>query len=157
MAAIGLSLVDLLNKSDKLSFSLSPLFTVIVAFCFSMTIGALWEIFEFIMDQLFWLDMQKDTIVNHISSVTLDPNAENVPYIIKGIENVSINGNSLNLGGYLDIGLIDTMNDLIVNFIGAAIFSVIGYFYLRNQDEKSFVGRLVPKRKKKEKDYWNQV
>lgn len=157
MAAIGLSLVDLLNKSDKLSFSLSPLFTVIVAFCFSMTTGALWEIFEFIMDQLFWLDMQKDTIVNHISSVTLDPNAKNVPFIIKDIETVSVNGISLDLGGYLDIGLLDTMQDLIVNFIGATIFSVIGYFYLRNHDEKSFIGRLVPKRKKKEKDYWNQI
>ena len=45
-AAIGFSLVDLLNRSDRTVFSLSPLFTAIVAFCFSMTIGVVWEFFE---------------------------------------------------------------------------------------------------------------
>ena len=34
---------------------------------------------------------------------------------------------ALNLGGYLDIGIIDTMHDLFVNLIGAVIFSIIGY------------------------------
>ena len=44
-AAIGFSLVDLLNRSEKAVFSLSPLFMAIVAFCFSMTIGVIWEFF----------------------------------------------------------------------------------------------------------------
>ena len=61
-AAIGFSLVDLLNRSDRVKFDLSPLFLSITAFCFSMTIGVLWEFFEFAMDQFFALDMQKDTI-----------------------------------------------------------------------------------------------
>ena len=60
-AAIGFSLVDLLNRSERTVFNLSPIFTAIVAFCFSMTIGVVWEFFEFGMDQLAGFDMQKDT------------------------------------------------------------------------------------------------
>lgn len=155
MAAIGLSMVDLLNKSDKLMFSLSPLFTAIVAFCFSMTIGVLWEVFEFSMDQFFTLDMQKDTIIQQISSVMLDPTGGNTPYVITNIDEIMIQGSELGLGGYLDIGLIDTMYDLIVNFIGALIFSVIGYFYVKNKNENSIAKRLVPRRKSKEQDFYN--
>jgi len=157
MAAIGLSLVNILNQSDKMAFSLSPLFTVIVAFCFSMTIGVIWEIFEFGMDQLFALDMQKDTVVNQISSVMLDPEGGNVPHIISNIDEVVIHGEVLPLGGYLDIGIIDTMHDLIVNFIGAIIFSVIGYFYVKNKNEKSIAQSLLPKRKEKDHDFWEQI
>ena len=58
-AAIGFSMVDLLNRSDRLKFELSPLFMAIVAFCFSMTIGVVWEFFEFGMDQILGFDMQK--------------------------------------------------------------------------------------------------
>lgn len=156
-AAIGFSLVDLLNKSDKLAFSLSPLFTAIVAFCFSMTIGVVWEIFEFGMDQMFNLDMQKDTIVHHISSVTLDPTGGNTPFMISDIEGVMVNGSELGLGGYLDIGLVDTMGDMIVNFLGATIFSIIGYFYVKSQGNNRIVNKFVPKRKEEEKDYLKQL
>lgn len=157
MAAIGLSLVNLLNKSDKLTFSLSPLFTAIVAFCFSMTIGVIWEMFEFGMDQIFMLDMQKDTVIHQISSVLLDPKGGNTPYKIAGIKEVIVNGTEVGVGGYMDIGLIDTMYDLIVNFIGAAIFSVIGYYYVKNKDTTSIAERLIPKRKTEERDFWKQV
>lgn len=118
-AAIGFSLVDLLNRSEKMVFNLSPLFTAIVAFCFSMTIGVLWEFFEFGMDQIIGYDMQKDTVIHTIRSVMLDPAGRNVPYVLDGIRETAVNGRELGLGGYLDIGLIDTMEDLIVNFIGA--------------------------------------
>lgn len=157
MAAIGLSLVNLLNKSDQLTFSLSPLFTAIVAFCFSMTIGIIWELFEFGMDQIFAFDMQKDTVIRQISSVVLDPAGGNTPNQISNINTVFINGKELGVEGYLDIGLIDTMHDLIVNFIGAAIFAVIGYFYVKNKGERSIAGRFVPKRKSKDRDFLNQV
>ena len=63
-AAIGFSLVDLFNRNERFSLSLSPVFMAIVAFCFSMTIGVLWEFFECAMDQLFLLDMQKDAVVH---------------------------------------------------------------------------------------------
>jgi hypothetical protein len=51
-----------------------------VAFCFSMTIGVLWEFFEFGMDVIFRTDMQKDTILPVISSVVFNPEGKNVPY-----------------------------------------------------------------------------
>ena len=128
-AAIGFSMVDLLNRSEKIVFNLSPLFTAIVAFCFSMTIGVIWEFFEFGMDQLLGYDMQKDTVIHALRSVTLDPEGRNVPYVISNITETVVNGRDLGIGGYLDVGLIDTMQDLIVNFIGASVFSVIGFFF----------------------------
>lgn len=152
-AAIGFSMVDLLNRSEKTVFNLSPLFTAIVAFCFSMTIGVVWEFFEFFMDQVMGYDMQKDTIIHMIRSVTLDPAGRNVPYVISNITETAVNGQELGLGGYLDIGLIDTMQDLIVNFIGAAVFSVIGFFYVKNRGKGKIVGRFVPRRKAKDRDF----
>ena len=146
-AAIGFSLVDLLNRSDRVKFDLSPLFLAITAFCFSMTIGVLWEFFEFAMDQLFALDMQKDTIVHAIHSVTLDPTNTNTTVTIDGITDTMVNGVDLGVGGYLDIGLIDTMEDLIVNFIGAAVFSVIGFLYVRSRGKSTVLSRFIPRRK----------
>ena len=116
-AAIGFSLVDLLNRSERTVFHLSPVFTAIVAFCFSMTIGVVWEFFEFGMDQILGFDMQKDTVLFAITSVMLNPDGRNVPVTIDQIREVLINGQPLGVGGYLDIGLIDTMEDLFVNFI----------------------------------------
>ena len=83
-AAIGFSMVDLLNRSERVVFTLSPVFIAIVAFCFSMTIGVIWEFFEFGMDQLLGYDMQKDTVIHTIHSVTLDPEGHNIPYTISG-------------------------------------------------------------------------
>ena len=83
MAAIGFALIDLFNRSDRFSIKISPYFVAFFAFCFSMTVGVMWEFFEFSMDWFFGLDMQKDWIVPDI------------------------------------IGIVDTMKDLIVNFIGA--------------------------------------
>lgn len=143
-AAVGLALVSILNRSERIAFSLSPFFCAAVAFCFSMTIGVLWEFFEFGMDALFGLDMQKDTVVAAISSTLLDPNGSQHPARIDGIESVAVNGQDLGLGGYLDIGLIDTMEDLLVNFVGALVFAVIGYRYLESKGEGGFVKRFVP-------------
>lgn len=143
-AAVGFSLVLLLNDNEKLTFDLSPFFLAMVAFCFSMTIGVLWEFFEFGMDRLFHMDMQKDTIVHTISSVMLDPTNSNIPITIDGITSVAVNGRDLGFHGYLDIGLYDTMEDLFVNFIGATVFSVIGYFYLKHRGEGKFAKAFIP-------------
>ena len=51
----------------------------------------------------------------------------------------------LGLGGYLDIGILDTMKDLFVNFIGAVVFSFIGYFYVKNRGKGWFAKRFIPK------------
>ncbi|MFR6291435.1 MAG: hypothetical protein ACLUKQ_08270 [Peptococcaceae bacterium] len=144
-AAIGFSMVDILNRNERFSFALSPTFMAIVAFCFSMTIGVMWEFFEFAMDWFFRLDMQKDTIIAAISSVMLDPTGGNTPTQIKNITDVVINGQPLGLGGYLDIGLIDTMKDLFVNFIGAVVFSILGFFYVKYRGRASFASRFIPK------------
>ncbi len=155
-AAVGFSMIDLLNRSKKYSFNLSPLFLALVAFCFSMTIGVLWEFFEFAMDQFFGMDMQKDTVLHSINSVMLNPDGRNVPILIDGITDTAVNGNSLGLSGYLDIGLMDTMKDLIVNFIGAVVFSVFGYFYVKGRGKKSIVDSFVPRRKEKAADFLTQ-
>lgn len=152
-AAIGFSMVDLLNRSERTKFNLSPLFMAIVAFCFSMTIGVVWEFFEFGMDQIAGYDMQKDTVLHTIRSVTLDPEGRNVPYVISGITETAVNGQELGVGGYLDIGLIDTMQDLIVNFIGAFIFSMFGFFYVKSRGKSRVVGRFIPRRKAADRDF----
>lgn len=153
-AAIGFSLIDLLNRTKKTEIELSPLYLAIVSFCFSMTIGVVWEFFEFAMDMFFGFDMQKDAVVHSISSVLLDPTHTNHAIAIHDITQVTVNGQSLGLGGYLDIGLIDTMEDLIVNFIGAAVFSVIGFLYVKNRGRKdSIISRFVPHRKSDDHDY----
>ena len=157
MAAIGFALVDILNRNERFSFKLSPVFVAIVAFCFSMTIGVIWEFFEFGMDQIFRFDMQKDTIVHTISSVMLDPAGRNHPEVIRNITDISINGESLGLGGYLDIGLIDTMKDLLVNFVGAVLFSIIGYFYVKNRGKGRFAKRFIPRLKTKDADFLQQA
>ena len=149
-AAIGFSLVDILNRSDRFTFSLSPVYLAVVAFCFSMTVGVLWEFFEWGMDNFFHLDMQKDTVVHTIGTVMLDPTGGNVPQHIKGITDVIVvtadgTQRSLGLGGYLDIGLNDTMKDLFVNFIGALVFTVIGFFYVKSRGKGRFARRFIPR------------
>ena len=132
-AAVGFSMVMLLDKNDSIIFDLDPGYLALVAFCFSMTIGVMWEFFEFSMDRLFLFDMQKDTVVSAISSVILNEQGRQAPYVIRNIREVAVNGQTLPVNGYLDIGLIDTMKDLFVNFIGALVFSVFGYIALRTK------------------------
>lgn len=153
MAAIGFALVDILNRSKKFSIQLSPVFLAIVAFCFSMTIGVIWEFFEYGMDQFFGLDMQKDTVIQGFSSVLLDPTKSNIPVPVQDITEVLVNGRNLGLGGYLDIGLIDTMNDLFVNFVGAVLFSIIGYFYVKSRGKGKFARRFIPRLKSRDADF----
>ena len=143
-AAVGLSLIDLLNRSERFDVHLSPAFVALISFCFSMTIGVLWEFFEFGMDRLFHMDMQKDTVVNSITSVMLDPTNKNIPVTIDGITSVTVNGQELGFGGYLDIGLYDTMADLFVNFIGAVVFSTIGYFYIKHRGKGKLAKAFIP-------------
>ena len=157
-AAVGFSMVLLLNDDERLTFDLSPFFLALVAFCFSMTIGVLWEFFEFGMDFFFHTDMQKDTVINAVYTVALDPTRTNKVVAIKGIQDVVINGDSLGLGGYLDIGIIDTMKDLFVNFIGAVVFSVTGFFYAKSKGaRKSPAQSFVPSKKTEETDYLKQA
>ena len=79
--------------------------------------------------------------------MTLDPTNNNIPILVDNITDVAVNGKSLGLGGYLDVGLYDTMQDLFVNFVGALTFSVIGYFSVKsgnNKIAKQFVPVVLP-------------
>ena len=148
-AAIGFAIVNILNRDKNISMTLSPFYMAVTAFCFSMTIGVLWEIFEWTMDSLFALDMQKDVILSNFSSVTLDPGGHNIPFAVSGITDTVIllaDGSRKNLavGGYLDIGLHDTMMDMFVNLVGAVIFSIIGYFYVKKDGQGWFAKHFIP-------------
>lgn len=148
-AAVGFALVDLLNRNERFSFQLSPLFLAVVAFCFSMTVGVLWEFFEFFADRLLGLDMQKDTILQSIGSVALDGTMTNTVIRIGDIQDVIlVHGDgtqqALNLGGYLDVGLHDTMKDLLVNLIGATAFSVIGYIAADKKEKSRIAVQFIP-------------
>lgn len=142
MGAIGFAMIDILNSNNKIHISLSPIFVILVAFCFSMTIGVIWEFFEFGMDYLFLTDMQKDTIISNITSTLLNEENFNQPKTIN-FESVGIN--SKPWVGYIDIGLYDTMKDLFVNFIGALIFSITGLFYIK--DKTHLLKRFLPTKK----------
>lgn len=143
MAAIGFALIDLFNRSEKFSIKMSPYFVAFFAFCFSMTVGVVWEFFEFSMDWFAGTDMQKDWILPAINSVKLNPDGANIPVHVD-IQSVVINGKAWNLGGYLDIGIVDTMKDLMVNFIGAVVFSIIGILYLKRRGEGKIAASLIP-------------
>lgn len=160
-AAVGFSTIDILNQKEFFHATMSPVFVALVAFCFSMTIGVMWEFFEFGTDQILRYDMQKDVIVDTISTVKLDPEGKNKAVIINDIEKTIIqskdkDGNikeTVIEGGYLDLGIADTMQDLIVNFIGAVVFSILGLLYIRNRDKYKFAENFIPKmRKVKQKE-----
>lgn len=150
-AAIGFSMIDILNRSTKFHKMLTPAFVALVAFCFSMTVGVLWEFIEYGMDKTFNTDMQKDRVLSTISSVELNKEGKNKEEVVKDIEKTIIYGNlngketviTIN-GGYLDIGINDTMKDLIVNFIGAVVFSILGLLYIKNRDEYRFAEEFMP-------------
>lgn len=154
-AAIGYSMFFLLTDRPGIELSAAPLFFALSAFCFSMTVGAVWEIAEFTADTLFPCDAQKDTVVASFNSVTLDPTKSNIPVKVDDIADVAVihsDGTSerLDVGGYLDIGIIDTMKDLSVNLLGALVFSVVGYMYAIGRGGKRMIELFVPSRKQEQ-------
>lgn len=140
-AGVGFGLINILNQTHRVR--LSPLFVVLFSFCFSMTAGTVWELFEFGMDALFGKDMQKDTLVSSISTHLLSDGGSVIT--ISDIRDTAVNGQSLGVKGYLDIGLYDTMKDLAVNFAGAAAFNTAGYFYLKGRKKHTaFIKNFIP-------------
>lgn len=150
-ASIGFSLIYLLNENTA-SFKLSPIFVVLVSFCFSMTVGVVWEFFEYGMDTFFNLDMQKDTYIHTINTVKLDPDNDNNVVTVKGIDYAILYDKSDNklvrLDGYLDVGLHDTMKDLLVNFVGAVVYSIFGYLYIIHHEKYNLAGKFLMTKKK---------
>ena len=105
----GFILIFTLNKDYKVDVKLSPKFMALFSFCFGLTVCALWEIFEYGVDCIFGVDMQK---------------ARNLELIYGTFDT--------------RLGVKDTMKDLIVDTIGTLAVSLIGYFHLkRKKDEDS--------------------
>ena len=154
-AAIGFSLIDILNRNKFVNLDMSASFVALVSICFSMTIGILWEFAEFSIDKLLVKDMQKDRIVTRVSSVTLNPLGENIPIVVDNINKTIIYSDNNTKqtvieNGYLDIGLIDTIKDLFVNFVGAVVFSIIGYLYIKNRNQYKLAEKFILSPKKAE-------
>ena len=154
-AAVGFALCDIINQNANIKFKLSPLFLSVVAFCFSMTIGVLWEFFEFGMDKLFLFDMQKDTVVTQFASVYFDTTNSNIMVKVVNIGKTIIydtDGNVLQTisGGYLDIGITDTIEDLFVNLIGAIVFSIFGFLYVKSRGQNKLASHFIPTLKTEE-------
>ena len=110
----------------------------------------MWEFFEYGVDCFLGLDMQKDMVIKNIGSVMLDPTNSNKVIAVRDIADVVVvHGDgaqqALSVGGYLDVGLHDTMKDLIVNFIGAVVFSIIGFFYVKAKGQGGFAARFIPR------------
>ena len=147
-AAFGFCLVDIFNKTKRFRFELSPVFLALVAFCFSMTIGVFWEFFEFAADAVLGTDMQKDVFRTAVNSVSL-PNdlGQKVTHISDVVTTTitTASGEMIVMNGYLDIGLADTVKDLFVNFIGAVIFSVIGFFYVKHRGKGHIASQFIPR------------
>ncbi|GAA4718040.1 hypothetical protein GCM10023325_13440 [Sphingomonas lutea] len=115
LGLVGFIVAFVLNQSAQVHFRMRPMFVALFAFLFSVSLGALWEIFEFGMDEFFGLTMQKP--------VPGDPS-----------------------------GLTDTMRDLLVDTLGAALISLWGWYYLTHRRPRyvdTWVGRMLRRRSRR--------
>lgn len=119
-ALFGFFLFELLNKGNKSKLILTAVF----ALCFSMAISMLWEFVEYSADTFLGTDMQDDRIITSIHSYMLDDGV-GVVGSIDNIEEVIVNGKKLPVDGYIDIGLNDTMLDMLLETLGAIAAVVI--------------------------------
>ena len=85
-AAVGFSLVDILNRREDIDINMTPIFMVVVSISFSMTVGVLWEFIEFGVDTYLNKDMQKDRVINTINSKALGNLEENELIKIEDID-----------------------------------------------------------------------
>ncbi len=129
-AVFGVFLAKLLSKGAP-SFWLTALF----ALFFSIAIAGLWEFIEYGCDQIFHTDMQNDSVVRDIYSYLLS-NETGAAGQITDIGEVFIHGKPLGVGGYLDIGLRDTMSDMLFETLGAVVFFVV---YIVDKDRHSLI------------------
>lgn len=150
-AGIGFSICDLLNKNKKAKLYLSPIYVSVVAVLFSVSIGTFWEFLEYNLDNILHTDTQKDTIVNNLYTVSFN-NVNKVQSFndIEKTEVTYLDGEVLVIeSGYLDIGLNDTMHDMLVNFYGAVVFSIFGYMYEKGANKYEFAKNFIPRKKEK--------
>lgn len=145
-SSIGFSLVYLLNK-NSIHKVFKPFFVVLTAFCISISISVIWEVLEYTLDISFKTDSQNDRYIDSINTVYLDSKKEGNVIKIDDISYVVLydkNNNELKkLNGYLDIGLFDTMNDLIINIVTSLLFCFYSYWYLLNKEKYCVINNFV--------------
>lgn len=131
--------LSIIKKVIKNILNYNVFLILVISFCFSVTISVFWEFFEYLSDNYYFkTDMQKDKIVKKISSISLSNNyilskINNIKYTIVYIENNEGISEIKIDNGYLDIGLHDTMSDLLANIIGTSFFSFLAYFYIKRK------------------------
>ena len=59
LGALGFSVISILNKTESLHLSLEPAFVALFAFGFAVSLGVIWEIYEFAADSILNTNMQK--------------------------------------------------------------------------------------------------
>ena len=119
-AILGAYFFDLLVKEK-----VHPAARTIFALCFSIAIAVLWEFVEFGADRFLDMDMQDDMLVTHLTSYLL---GEGVG-VTGSIENIqSVVENGIRLPGYIDIGLPDSMLDMMLESAGALITCLLILF-----------------------------
>lgn len=116
----GFSMVDLLNKGTNSHLKLNPFFVALFSFCFALSIALLWEIFEFAVDSIFGMNMQR-----------WDPPEEIKKAVAAGTMKAPQQG----------YGLLDTMQDVIVSTVAALVVCVVGYFVLKRK--KTLLNRFL--------------
>ena len=121
-AVIGYAMPDLLGRREGISQSLPRAAAVLMAASFAMLTAVLWEFVEYAVDLWMHTDMQKDSWVYCISSVLLQEEGMNKA-VTEEIESVILNGKPL--PAYLDIGLHDTIHDMLWTFAGAIVGSAL--------------------------------
>lgn len=153
-AAFSFSLIDVLNDDKNLKFKLSPFYLCLSSISITIFFGVLWEFFEYFADHFLGKDMQKDWLVTSFNSTYLDPGNGMTPYVVSDIKSTIINyanDQQIVLNGYLDIGIIDTMKDLFVAFIGALVFCIFLVAYLKSKGKNKFAAMLIPVKRN-----WNE-
>ncbi len=130
-AIIGYFLFRLMVGKDRKKTVAAAVF----ALCFSMALSMAWEFCEFGMDTFLGNDTQADTVVTSITSHTLSPVMGEVG-TIGPIESVVINGQTMDWGGYLDLGLHDTMMDMLLETLGALAVTV---FFLADREKHPLI------------------
>lgn len=124
-AMLGFSLPDLIDRQSRQH---SKLLKYLTAILFALSTAVVWEFLEYSVDQIFHTDKQQDHIVKNITSYLLGNELGNTG-TINDIQSVVINGIDISLGGYLDIGLHDTMMDMFACATGAILFCIIQQIY----------------------------
>ena len=159
IAAIGLAFMDFFTKRKSSVFRLTPFFAVFFAFFFALGVEVIWEVFEYMVDTFTgFTDMQADYYINYFTSKKAGGETNPVPIIVGGIKDVVITfedgREALVLHGYIDIGLADTMHDIIVGAAGALLFCAIEFVALVKRDKRmqKISESFVPRKKETEEE-----